>query len=87
MRKIILIFLLLAGFASADEYVNGYFRSNGKYVQPHFKSNKNHTKQDNFSTYGNINPYTGKKGTKKYNNQNSYNYGGYGSRKYKGVLQ
>ena len=48
------------------EYQNGYFRKNGTYVNSHFKTKKNKTKRDNYSTYPNINPYTGKKGNIKY---------------------
>lgn len=62
----------------ADKHVNGYYKSNGTYVQPYYKSNSNNTKNDNFSTYGNTNPYTGEKGTKK---GDSYNYSGSSSNK------
>jgi hypothetical protein len=37
----------------------------GSYVQPHIRTNPNRTQLDNFSTRGNINPYTGKIGTRK----------------------
>ena len=42
--------------------VSGYYRSNGTYVQPYFRTAPNYTNRDNFSTKGNINPYTGKPG-------------------------
>ena len=43
--------------------VRGYFKpSTGKYVAPYFKTAPNKTKLDNFSTKGNYNPFTGKKG-------------------------
>ncbi len=42
------------------------------------KSSPNATVRDNFSTYGNKNPYTGKAGTKHYN---------YGSDKGKGTYK
>lgn len=58
--------------------VRGYYKKNGTYVQPHYRSNPNRTKLDNYSTRGNINPYTGKKGTKDPYNYNS----GYGSGSY-----
>jgi hypothetical protein len=48
----------------ADTHVRGYFRKNGTYVAPHYRSSPNSTKLDNWSTKGNINPYTGKVGTK-----------------------
>jgi len=60
---------LFASFASftavaSDTYVNGYYKSNGTYVQGHHRTSPNKTKSDNYSTKGNTNPYTGKKGTK-----------------------
>jgi hypothetical protein len=45
-------------------FVHGYTRSNGTYVAPHYRSAPNSTKTDNWSTKGNINPYTGQAGTK-----------------------
>lgn len=45
-------------------YVRPYVTKNGKFVQGHMQTNPNGTKLDNFSTKGNINPYTGKPGTK-----------------------
>lgn len=65
--------------AYADVHVNGYFRKNGTYVQPHYRSDPDGLFFNNFSTFGNFNPYTGKLGTKRseYNNfspySNSYN--------------
>lgn len=48
----------------ADVAVKGYTRKDGTYVAPHMRSDPNSTKNDNFSTVGNVNPYTGKLGTK-----------------------
>ena len=45
--------------------VRGYTRKNGTYVQGHQRSNPNSTTTDNWSHKGNVNPYTGKAGTKK----------------------
>jgi hypothetical protein len=44
--------------------VRGYEKKDGTYVAPHQQTNPNATKADNYSTKGNTNPYTGKKGTK-----------------------
>src|SRR5689334_20520798 len=44
--------------------VRGYTTKNGTYVAPHTQTNSNGTKLDNWSAKGNINPYTGKMGTK-----------------------
>lgn len=54
-----------AGVATAVVHVKGYTTKKGKYVKPYIKSNSNKSKLDNYSTKGNKNPYTGKKGTKK----------------------
>lgn len=43
-------------------WVNGYTRSNGTYVEGYYRTAPNHTNTDNFSTVGNINPYTGQLG-------------------------
>ena len=44
--------------------VKGYIKkSTGTYVMPYYKTSPNKTKIDNFSTKGNTNPITGKKGT------------------------
>jgi hypothetical protein len=71
MKKLLLVLALLVGVllfsASADARttrVRGYYKpSTGSYVAPHYKTTPNQTKIDNFSTKGNYNPYTGKKGT------------------------
>lgn len=47
----------------ADVNVKGYQRSDGTYVQPHQRSNPNNSTNDNWSTKGNSNPYTGERGT------------------------
>lgn len=44
--------------------VSGYTRSNGTYVAPHHATNPNGTKSDNWTTRGNVNPYTGRPGTR-----------------------
>ena len=49
---------------ASDHYVNGYTRANGTYVQGHYQTDPNSTKDDNYSTRGNENPYTGEAGTK-----------------------
>ena len=50
--------------AKADDYVGGYFRSNGTYVAPYFRTHADHDFYNNYSTYPNINPYTGSMGTR-----------------------
>jgi hypothetical protein len=64
MKKLIFILLMcLSSIAMADVHVRGHYRSNGTYVQPHYRSSPNGTTLDNYSTKGNVNPYTGKEGT------------------------
>jgi hypothetical protein len=48
---------------SGDHSVRGYTRKDGTYVPPNHATNPNKTKRDNYSTKGNVNPYTGKSGT------------------------
>ncbi len=43
----------------ADQYVQGYYRSNGTYVQPYWRSDPDGNPFDNFTYPGNLNPYTG----------------------------
>lgn len=71
MKKL-LISLLLGIFVfsiltptsvEAASKVKGYTKKNGTYVQPHYRSSPNRSKLDNWSTRGNYNPYTGRKGT------------------------
>ncbi len=42
--------------------VKGYYKSDGTYVTSHYRTAPNSTNRDNFSTKGNLNPYTGEKG-------------------------
>ena len=60
---ILVITMLVSTFAIADTYVNGYYKSNGTYVQPHYRSDPDSSVSNNWSTKGNVNPYTGKTGT------------------------
>lgn len=71
-NKLIFLFLFFALSISAyaDVGVDGYYRNNGTYVEPHYRSNPNKTTDDNWSTKGNQNPYTGKMGTKEPNDYN-----------------
>ena len=72
--------LLLATSLLADTYVNGYTKSNGTYVNGYERTNPNNTRNDNYSTQGNINPYTGQEGTKPRDGDYNSNYG-YGTSK------
>ena len=76
MKKIIAFLFLfvllattLATSAEAATRTRGYFKKSGTYVAPHYKSNRDSSKFNNWSTKGNSNPFTGKKGY-----VNPYNY-------------
>jgi len=43
---------------------SGYTTNRGTYVQPYVATNPNNTQMDNYSTRGNVNPYTGAVGTR-----------------------
>lgn len=67
MKKLVLAALVAAIFApavSAQVKVKGYTRSDGTYVAPHYRSSPNSSTLDNYSTKGNVNPYTGTYGTR-----------------------
>ena len=70
MKKLILtvaFFIAVISLSARAEArvtrVRPYYKpSTGTYVAPHFKTSPDSTKFDNFSTRGNSNPFTGKKG-------------------------
>ena len=65
MQRFALAFLLLLFSATdfADQTVRGYYRRDGTYVQPYHRTEPNQYRYDNYSSQGNINPYTGQRGT------------------------
>lgn len=80
MKKFLFIiaFLFTTAYSFAqDVYVAGFTRSNGTYVQAHQRTAPNSTRNDNYSTIGNVNPYTGAAGTQprdNYSTISSTNY-------------
>ncbi|MFA6554270.1 MAG: hypothetical protein WCS89_02065 [Candidatus Paceibacterota bacterium] len=69
MKKVFITFFafaLLFTFNNAEARttrVSGYYKpSTGTYVSSYYKTSPNSTRLDNWSTKGNYNPYTGKKG-------------------------
>lgn len=62
--------LATTSHASADVYVKGYFRKDGTYVSPHFRTEPDGNFFNNYSTFGNINPYTGVPGMNMFPNFN-----------------
>jgi len=78
MKKLMLALVasaLIVPAASAQVHVNGYVNKNGTYVAPYYRSSPNGTTLDNYSTRGNVNPYTGKVGTKDPYSSSSSSYG------------
>lgn len=53
-----------SGKSGGHVSVKGYVKKNGKYVSGYKRTSADKTKVNNFSTRGNVNPYTGKEGTK-----------------------
>ena len=49
---------------SGSHSIKGYVKKDGTYVAPSHATNPNKSKSDNWSTKGNVNPHTGKDGTK-----------------------
>ena len=68
MKKIIIfLFLIVSSIQlfcqnESDVYVESYTKKNGTYVEGHYRTSPNYTNNDNYSTKGNTNPYTGKPG-------------------------
>jgi hypothetical protein len=52
------------GASSSSHSVKGYTTKRGTKVAPHEQTNADDTQQNNYSTKGNVNPSTGKAGTK-----------------------
>ncbi len=48
----------------SDVWVKDYIRKDGTYVQPHYRSYPDGDFWNNWSSWGNYNPYTGKQGYK-----------------------
>jgi len=79
MKNVILLSTLLGfglllgtGHAQADSYVNSYTKKDGTFVKGYMKSDPDGIFSNNYSSYGNVNPYTGKKGTKKSASDSNY---------------
>ncbi len=68
MKKVIalslMILFLFSSTSFAYQRVSGYTRRNGTYVAPHYRSNSDGIRSNNWSSSGNVNPFTGKRGYK-----------------------
>ena len=69
MKRILAIFLMAtipsASQAARTHSVEPHYTRSGKFVPGHMQTNPDHTKIDNWSTSGNVNPFTGRRGHKK----------------------
>ncbi len=52
------------GSNSSNHSTQGYTTNHGTYVAPSHATNPNNTQMDNYTTRGNVNPYTGAVGTR-----------------------
>ena len=64
-----------------DHYVQPHYRSDGTYVPGHYRTNADDSFWNNYSSFGNINPHTGRMGTivppvTTYKPATSYSFGG-----------
>jgi hypothetical protein len=86
LLTVFLAFMLLSCSASvfAQEYIQGYTKSDGTYVSPHYQSQPNSTNWDNYSTQGNTDPYTGNRGSRARDYSNDANNYGEGRQIYEG---
>lgn len=50
--------------STGEHWTTGHTTKTGTYVQGHYSTNPNATRNDNYSTIGNVNPHTGEAGTK-----------------------
>ena len=48
----------------SSAHVGGYSNGRGTHVAPHYRTTPDRSRINNWSTRGNVNPYTGKPGTK-----------------------
>lgn len=85
MKKIIVFLVvgLLPVFAIAgDTTVKGHWKDTDHdgmkdtYIEPYHRTTPNNTKDDNYSTYPNTNPYTGQQGKSSDYDSNPYDYSG-----------
>lgn len=62
MRIALAVCISLLAIPATAAQVRGYVKQNGTYVAPHYRSAPDGNKFNNYSTHGNVNPYTGSQG-------------------------
>jgi len=66
MKRVMFVVIALfatQAYAAKDVYVDSYFNNQGTYVQPYHRTSPDSNPYNNYSSYGNTNPWTGKLGT------------------------
>jgi hypothetical protein len=53
-----------SGSNPSNAPVKGYEKKDGTYIEPYHRTTPDTTQGNNYGTKGNVNPYTGKEGTK-----------------------
>jgi hypothetical protein len=79
LHHIAIAIVAITASLNAQTWVNGYQRSDGTQVGGHYRSSPNGNPNDNWSTKGNYNPYTGAAGTRNPTYGGGSTSGGYGS--------
>lgn len=59
-----MVFSSSVGARSNDVWVDSYSRSDGTQVRGHYRSAPDNNFNNNWTTEGNVNPYTGESGTR-----------------------
>lgn len=73
---IVLVSVVISTSAQTPKYQKGYTKKNGTYVSGHYKTTSDRTNHNNYSTKGNVNPTTGKNGTRARDySPSAYGYG------------
>ncbi len=70
----VLLLISVLSFAQSHVKVRAYFKKDGTYVPSYYRTSKDNTVNNNWSTVGNYNPYTGKAGTLPRSSYSSYSY-------------
>lgn len=67
LKTLLLLALMVLASTNlqASTHVRSYHHKNGSHFYSHRRSTRDHRRLNNYSSKGNINPYTGKVGRKK----------------------
>lgn len=67
--------MICGASAQGTTHVEGYTTKNGTYVQPHYRTTPDSNPYNNWSTQGNVTPYTGQLGTHNASPPNNFGTG------------